>query len=201
MKPQALFPLALLALVAFSAPALAGPLTPTLKLNGKDVFVDWEGYEPYYYCEYQGTPLSVWSPNANTTKSLVKGVVGVSKHRTDGTFAIVTTEVIETVSPHATSRETQQQFIGPDTSTDNSRKLRLVEKAPWFSMIGERATDFRIDKRRNTGSIRLRFWQGGSLFTRPYSNKRHELRVVRVNFSPPSSGSSGGMITALTSTP
>jgi hypothetical protein len=192
MKPSTALALALLALpVALVAPTLACDHPEAL---GEDptrfpTFFPGPGYGRAFYGEYVGLPLDLEPVNAGETRQLVRGTVGLSHDPLLDIYVLVRIEQVETT--YASGRtwlDTHRQTVFFDAKqwSESGRRITFKEKAPLVSLIGERATKLVLNKRTGEGTLRMRFWHGGRLFERPYSDTTHRFTYRAVDCEAPS---------------
>jgi hypothetical protein len=140
--------------------------------------------ERLYYGEYTGLPKTLTGVNPGDTKTLIRGTIGISYDAVYESYVLVQLEQVETVTASGHSYvETYRQtvFFEEDDTRESSRRLRLKEKAALFSVIGERETLCELNKRDNTGKVRMRFWHGGRIGGSPYSDDTHEFTWEKVD--------------------
>ncbi len=194
------------ALLALISPLAADPCDypETLGEDPSKFETFYDGEEQrLYYGEYTGLPKTLTGINPGETKTLIRGTMGISYSAAYEDYVLVQLEQVETVTASGHSYvETYRQtvFFEKDDARENSRRLRLKEKAALFSAIGERETLCELDKRNNTGKVRMRFWHGGRSSGSPYSNDTHEFTWVKVDQCSrptPSTSSATGAVGAL----
>jgi hypothetical protein len=152
-----------------------------------DLFTGAPEYVPYLLCEYTDVPVEDEDPpNYNQRLTLVRGVLGIARHAEYG-FNTKRTEwvVDERLDDEGNTvyKETRvyPQYVYYDVEKDKATRLDLEEKAPAFSLIGERATRVKISKQDWTGTVRMRFWHGGWFGSRPYSDETHPISCELVD--------------------
>ncbi|RMG15667.1 MAG: hypothetical protein D6731_07895 [Planctomycetota bacterium] len=161
-------------------------------------FYDDPGYRPVAFGEYQGLPKQIPSPNSGETWELVRGTLGLSYDGGAKTYVLVVLERVRaTLDDGRDFVEVHRQtiFFGAEDWERRGTRLRLREKAPLFSSLGERDTEAVFDERDGTGSLRMRFYHGGRLFHAPYADDRYDFawrRLASGAGSPSPSPSPGG---------
>ena len=144
-----------------------------------------KGEDPYILCRYIDTPIDLNRPKWDDRETLLEGTVCLSKD-TYGlgykrVHKIETTSRLSGISRVQYYSQFVRAFDNDRKKRETTKRIKLVEKSPWFSLGGTRKSILKLDKESMTGSIKMKFWHGGSLFSKAYSNSTYQFDCKYVN--------------------